>query len=218
MDRHIRWLRPREYLQIIVNAAEAKKKSETRREIPRKNSARFNIQSNEDNKDATPKDAPLKDAPSKDAAPKDQSINDSKGNSYLTVAVPPPEAQASTLPIAVVKMKERDETPEETQKRLALLEEEKKKGGKKKPAGKPKAEDLESKKVKEAVLGDLSLALLLPKYSKWATSQIQFIKDRNIVDSYVVLLYKYRVKSLYGSEFILNKMEFQFIIPMANIG
>jgi len=84
-------------------------------------------------------------------------------------------------------MVERDETSEETQKRLAQMEEEKKKAGKKRPPGKSKPEDQEPKKVKEAVLGDLMLALHLPKYSRWATSQIQFIKDRNIVDSYVGL-------------------------------
>lgn len=158
-------MRPREYLQLIANAIEAKKKREQKQEILKRSSTRMAIsvaspQSNEELKDGTPKDSELKSKP--------------------PIELPP-------LNIEVVKMMERDETPEETQKRLALAEEEKKKAGKKRPAGKPKPEDQEPKKVKEAVLGDLSLALPLPKYSRWVTSQIQFIKDRNIVDSYVVV-------------------------------
>ncbi len=39
--------------------------------------------------------------------------------------------------------------------------------------------------MKDVVPGNLTLDTPLPKYSKWATSQIQFIKDRSIRDSYV---------------------------------
>lgn len=114
---------------------------------------------------------------------KEGTPKESESKSTLSPPLEPP-ADLPPVAIDVVKMLERDETPEETQRRLAQAEEEKKKL-KKRPAGKPKPEDLEPKKVKEAVLGDLSLAFTLPLYSRWVTSQIQFIKDRNIVDCYV---------------------------------
>jgi len=82
----------------------------------------------------------------------------------------------------VVNTFERPETEEEKQKRLAQAEDEKKKTGKKAPPSKGKAEEGEVKTIKEVVLDNLTLDGPFPKYVKWATSQIQFIKDRSIRD------------------------------------
>ena len=49
--------------------------------------------------------------------------------------------------------------------------------------GKAKVEEPEIRKIKEVSVGNLTLDTLLPKYSKWVTSQIQFIKDRGIRDA-----------------------------------
>ncbi len=51
---------------------------------------------------------------------------------------------------------------------------------------KPTTEETETKLVKEVILDNLTLETVLPKYSKWATSQIQFIKDRSVRDAMVL--------------------------------
>jgi hypothetical protein len=75
--------------------------------------------------------------------------------------------------------------------------------------GKGKVEE-EVKMVKEVVLSPLDMGPLMPLYSKWATSQLQFIKDRSIRDQIVLLSYIlqfnsfFRQKSKLGKEYILR--------------
>jgi len=88
----------------------------------------------------------------------------------------------------VVNTVERPETAEEAQKRAVQAEEEKKKAGKKVAPPKGKTEEVETRTVKEVMLDNLTLDAPLPKYVKWVTSQMQFIKDRSIRDAIVIKL------------------------------
>ena len=82
---------------------------------------------------------------------------------------------------------EREETKEEMEKRKKdMLEKQasnKKKGGK-------KEEFIEEMpiKIKEIKISNLELRSDMPTYSKWVTSQLQIIIDRNILDVNVTIL------------------------------
>lgn len=83
------------------------------------------------------------------------------------------------------------ETEEEIKKRkddferLAALD----KNAKKKPAAPAKGQAAvsdpmdEAQMIKVAVENNMDMGNLMPLYSKWATSQLQFIKDRSIRDT-----------------------------------
>lgn len=81
----------------------------------------------------------------------------------------------------IIGYQERPETEEEMKKRK---EEEEKIAGKekKKPPKKGQEEEEEPQMVKVAIETNMDMGFLMPTYSKWLTSQIQFIKDRTIRD------------------------------------
>ena len=65
MEKKIRWLRPREYLQLVVNAIEAKKKREQKTEAYRRSKTRTSfipsaMQMLEELKEGTPKEVESK--------------------------------------------------------------------------------------------------------------------------------------------------------------
>lgn len=130
MDVHIRWLRPREYLLQIASVLEAKTQREARKSVfkSRRSSTRLLaglVGLGEDAKEMSMKEQQLPGS-------------ETKGTliTITSVLVPPPHSGESVpLNITVVKTIERDETPEEAQKRIAQAEEEKKKTGKKAPPG-----------------------------------------------------------------------------------
>lgn len=83
----------------------------------------------------------------------------------------------------VIGYQERPETEEEMKKRK---DEEEKTAGKDKKKAPPKkgAEEEESAQmVRVAIETNMDMGFLMPTYSKWMTSQIQFIKDRTIRDT-----------------------------------
>ena len=81
------------------------------------------------------------------------------------------------------------------------------------------AEESETKLIKEVVLDNLTLESVLPKHSKWATSQIQFIKDRSIRDAMVSrLTTPLSPKSPSGSGSTHRSMAFPSTTRMASTG
>jgi hypothetical protein len=85
------------------------------------------------------------------------------------------------LDYKIIDYQERKETEDEMRRRK---EEEEKAGGKdKKKAPKKGDEEEEFQMTCVAVEKNMDMGFLMPTYSKWMTSQIQFIKDRTIRDT-----------------------------------
>lgn len=121
MDQHIRWLRPREYLQQMHMINEAKRQQEVKKAIfrPRRSSTRVIgalIGLGEEAKDSVLKEQ------SQLSGTEAKSI---KSILKQKIVTPQSDTKAPPIKIVVVNTIERDETPEEKQKRLAQAEEEK---------------------------------------------------------------------------------------------
>ena len=128
MDQHIRWLRPREYLQQMHLINETKRQLEVKKSVfrPRRSSTRVIgalVGLGEEAKDSIQKEQ------------SQLSVTEGKGknNIYIDLAAPQSDSKASPIKIMVVNTIERDEAPEEKLKRLEKAEEEKKAKGKKPP-------------------------------------------------------------------------------------
>ncbi|CAI2360433.1 unnamed protein product [Moneuplotes crassus] len=133
--KKVKWKRPRDYIQEIIDQKEGKKKKE-------KKSGGSNSRAS-DIMNKSPDDAGAKK--------KKQ------------------------------KPQERPETEEEMKIRK---EEEEKAAGKDKKKAPKKGEDEEQPQMaRVAIECNMDMGFLMPTYSKWMTSQIQFIKDRTVRDS-----------------------------------
>ena len=73
----------------------------------------------------------------------------------------------------VIQFNEKEETDEELVKRVELENE---------AGAKKKVETEEKLKIRTALDNKLDMGGLLPLYSKWLTSQLQFVKDRSVRD------------------------------------
>jgi hypothetical protein len=98
-----------------------------------------------------------------------------------------PSSKKEEVAVELFQVFEREETPEEVEKRIKDQAEAaakaKKKGGK-------KEEVLDTpQKVNDVKLSNIDLKNDLPAYAKWIASQLQLIKDRNIRDAHVYFLY-----------------------------
>jgi hypothetical protein len=83
----------------------------------------------------------------------------------------------------IIGYQERPETEDEVKRRK---EEEDKAGGKDKKKAAPKKGDMDeepAQMVRVAIETNMDMGFLMPTYSKWLTSQIQFIKDRTVRDT-----------------------------------
>lgn len=130
-----------------------------------------------------------------------------------------PNVRREDIKVDIFQSYDRDETPEEVEKRIKELQEQakntKKKGGK-------KEEIIDTPlKIQDVKLSNIDMKNPIPAYSKWIASQLQMIKDRNIRDANVkkhIFLIIFRIKNLFGAKFILKKMGFQSIILLEDIG
>ena len=84
----------------------------------------------------------------------------------------------------VINYEEKPETEEEARRRKEELEKAAAVKDKKKapPPKGGKEEEEETVMVKRVVLSSMDMGFLMPAFSKWATSQFQFAKDRTLVD------------------------------------
>ena len=88
----------------------------------------------------------------------------------------------------VLRWEERLETEAEVQRRKEAAEKAAaaEKGAKKKPApakGAPATDPADEPQIiRVPVDGSLEMGFLMPRYTKWVTSQFQFIRDRGIRD------------------------------------
>lgn len=159
--KRIRWLRPREYLYEILYEQESKKvKQEKKTARKRRTSKRFRLGSTTSVVEATTI-AGAKETPRKKKGP----------------------LRSLKVNYKVIGYQERPETDEEMKKRK---DEEEKAGGKekKKPPKKGQEEEKEQPQmVSVAIETNMDMGFLMPTYSKWTTSQLQFIKDRTVRDT-----------------------------------
>lgn len=168
----IQWLRPEEYLAEIAYDNELqKRKAEKKSQIKKKKTLRKQTLL------ALGSTHSLEDVSSLTVGGK--IINDDK--------IAPINKDEVQFDMICIQYEQRLETEEEVRKRkeeaekLAALD----KNAKKKPPakGQPQTDPLdEPQMIKVPVENVMDMGFLMPLYSKWVTSQIQFIKDRTIRD------------------------------------
>ena len=161
--KKIKWLRPKDYLYEIIYEKEAKKHKEERKVArKRRTSKRFRLGS------------------STNIGGEGSSTNVGGGNRTSKKRISP--LKNIKVNYKVIGYQERPETEEEMKRRK---EEEEKVAGKekKKPPKKGAEETEQPQMVSVAIETNLDMGFLMPTYSKWMTSQLQFIKDRTVRDT-----------------------------------
>lgn len=169
------WMRPEEYIKEIMYEKEVhRRRQEKKREFKLRKSTRKNSLVALAKNTTAEEDEKLREEESE--------LQQLKATSHSVVKddlVPEPK---------VISSEERLETEAEVQKRKEAAEKAAAADpkGKKKappPKGAPVADPAdEPQSIKIPIDGCLDMSFLMPKYTKWVTSQFQFIRDRSIRD------------------------------------
>ena len=192
-EKNIKWMRPKEYLAIRAKIQREEKIKEEKKTIIKGNRKSIRQSTSEVLEKVSPSQASEAKNPGNEKKEEnEEQLNegkelkkeakvenvkqDSKNNQDEE------KEPLTDINIVIIQMKERDETQKEMEQRIAqaLEEAKEKKGGKQK--GKP--EPAQIQKIKEVQMENMDMKIYKPLYCKWASSQIQFIKDRGIRDCF----------------------------------
>jgi len=156
--KKIKWKRPNQYLYEIMHENDAKKnKSDKKNVRKRKTSKRFRLGSSSNIGSST-------------------NVAVAEGSKKKINVLKRPKVNYK-----VIGYQERPEAEDEMRRRKE--EEEKVAGKEKKKPPKKGEEEEQPQMMSVAIETNLDMGFLMPAYSKWITSQLQFIKDRTVRDT-----------------------------------